>query len=148
MRFWIDEENENKCEKTFGKNILFTDKERWHTKKIVKTYNSKDLIEDDFKLLNDHLLVPVGPVFHRKDENIKVHVFLAIIGLLFYRYLAWETRRYGLSMRKLIEKLSEIRIAVVQEKDSKKSKIIVEEMDAKQASLFSFLNMEKYLPSQ
>jgi hypothetical protein len=28
-----------------------------------------------------------------------------------------------------------------------KSKIIVEEMDTKQASLFSFLNMEKYLPS-
>jgi transposase len=51
-------------------------------------------------------------------------------------------------MRKLIEKLSEIRIAVVQEKESNKSKIIVEEMDTKQASLFSFLNMEKYIPDQ
>jgi len=29
-----------------------------------------------------------------------------------------------------------------------KSKIIVEEMDTKQASLFSFLNMEKYFPSE
>jgi transposase len=46
------------------------------TKKIVKTYNSKNLVEDDFKLLNDHLLVPVGPVYHHKDENIRVHVFL------------------------------------------------------------------------
>ena len=42
---------------------------------------------------------------------------------------------------------SEIKIAVVQERESKKSKIIVEEMDTKQASLFSFLNMQKYLPS-
>jgi transposase len=42
----------------------------------VKTYNSKNLVEDDFKLLNDHLLVPVGPVYHHKDENIRVHVFL------------------------------------------------------------------------
>jgi len=147
LRFWVDEENEKKCEKKFGKNILFTDKQKWHTKKIVKTYNSKNLVEDDFKLLNDHLLVPVGPVYHHKDENIRVHVFLAMIGLLFYRYLAWETKIYGLSMKKLIEKLSEIKIAAVQERESKKSKIIVEEMDTKQASLFSFLNMEKYLPS-
>ena len=147
LKFWIDEENEKKCEKAFGKNILFTDKQKWHTKKIVKTYNSKNLVEDDFKLLNDHLLVPVGPVYHHKDENIRVHVFLAMVGLLFYRYLAWETKIYGFSMKKLIEKLSEIKIAVVQERETKKSKIIVEEMDTKQASLFSFLNMEKYLPS-
>ena len=147
LKFWVDEENEKRCEKTFGKNILFTDKQEWHTKKIVKTYNSKNLVEDDFKLLNDHLLVPVGPVYHHKDENIRVHVFLAMIGLLFYRYLAWEAKIYGFSMKQLIEKLSEIKIAVVQEKESKKSKIIVEEMDTKQASLFSFLNMEKYLPS-
>jgi transposase len=38
-----------------------------------------------------------------------------MIGLLFYRYLAWETKIYGLSMKKLIEKLSEIKIAAVQE---------------------------------
>lgn len=147
MRFWIDEESERRCEKTFGKNILFTDKQKWHTKKIVKIYNSKNLVEDDFKLLNDHLLVPVGPVYHHKDENIRVHVFLAMVGLLFYRYLAWETKIYGFSMNQLIEKLSEIRIAVVQEKEAKKTKIILEEMDTKQASLFSFLKMEKYLPS-
>jgi transposase len=116
-------------------------------KAIVKIYNSKSLVEDDFKLLNDQLLVPVGPVYHRKDEYIRVHVFLAMIGLLFYRYLAWETKIYGLSMNQIFEKLSEIKIAIVQERESKKSKIIVEEMDTKQASLFSFLNMEKYLPS-
>ena len=147
LKFWIDEDNEKRCEKTFGKNILFTDKEKWHTTKIAKTYNSKNLVEDDFKLLNDYLLVPVGPVYHHKDENIRVHVFLAMIGLLFYRYLAWETKIYGLSIKKLVEKLSEIRIAIVQERESQKSKIIVEEMDTKQASLFSFLNMGKYLPS-
>ena len=147
LRFWIDEEIEKKCEKTFRKNILFTDKEKWHTKKIVKTYNSKNLVEDDFKLLNDQLLVPVGPVYHHKDENIRVHVFLAMIGLLFYRYLAWETKIYGLSMKQLFEKLSEVKIAVVQERESKKGKFIVEEMATKQASLFSFLNMGKYLPS-
>jgi transposase len=147
LKFWIDVENENKCEKSFGKNLLFTDKHQWHNKKIVQTYNNKNNIEDDFKLLNDHLLVPVGPVYHHKDENIRVHMFLSVIGLLFYRYLAWETKRYGFSMRKLIEKLSEIRLAIVQEKKSNLCEIILEEMDTKQASLFSFLNLGKFLPS-
>ncbi|AKB36049.1 Mobile element protein [Methanosarcina siciliae C2J] len=147
LKFWIDEGNENKCEKSFGKNLLFTDKHQWHTKKIVQIYNNKNAIEDDFKLLNDHLLVPVGPVYHHKDENIKVHVFLSIIGLLFYRYLAWETKRYGFSMKQLIERLSGIRMAIVQNKKSNLCEIILEEMDTKQASLFSFLNLGKFLPS-
>lgn len=38
-------------------------------------------LKKDFKLLNDHLFVPVGPMYHHKDKNIKVHVFLSIIGL-------------------------------------------------------------------
>jgi transposase len=75
LKFWIDNENEKKCEKAFGKNILFTDKQKWHTKKIVKTYNSKNFVEDNFKLLNDHLLVPVGPVYHHKDEKLEFTCF-------------------------------------------------------------------------
>jgi len=80
-------------EKGFGKLIIFTDKSEWHSKKIVQTYNNKYLVEDDFKLLNDELLVPIGPIYHTKDFNIRVHVFLAVMGLLFYRYLAWKTKK-------------------------------------------------------
>src|SRR5659263_347565 len=117
----------------------------WHSKKIVQTYNNKYLVEDDFKLLNDELLVPIGPIYHRKDFNIRVHVFLAIVGLLFYRYLAWRTKRFNLTLKKLIDNLSQIRIALVLVKTSNKSEMIVEEMTSIQASLFSFLDMGKYI---
>ena len=60
----------------------------WHSEKIAKTYNQKYLVEDDFKLLNDVLLVPVDPINHHKDFNIMAHIFLCIIGMIFYRYLA------------------------------------------------------------
>ncbi len=88
IKFWTRKKNEEKREKSFGKLVIFTDKSEWHSKKIVQTYNNKYLVEDDFKLLNDELLVPIGPIYHRKDFNIRVHVFLAIVGLLFFRYLA------------------------------------------------------------
>ena len=145
IKFWMRIAKEKKREKSFGKLIIFTDKSEWHSKKIVQTYNNKYLVEDDFKLLNDELLVPIGPIYHRKDFNIRVHVFLAIVGLLFYRYLAWKTKRFNLTLKKLIDHLSQIRIALVLDKSSNKSDVIVEEMTSVQASLFSFLNMGKYI---
>jgi len=145
IKFWTRIAKEKKREKSFGKLIIFTDKSEWHSKKIVQTYNNKYLVEDDFKLLNDELLVPIGPIYHRKDFNIRVHVFLAIVGLLFYRYLAWKTKRFNLTLKKLIDHLSQIRIALVLDKSSNKSDVIVEEMTSVQASLFSFLNMGKYI---
>jgi transposase len=145
IKFWNRKKNEEKREKSFGKLIIFTDKSEWHSKKIVQTYNNKYLVEDDFKLLNDELLVPIGPIYHRKDFNIRVHVFLAIVGLLFYRYLAWKTKRFNLTLKQLIDNLSQIRIALVMDKVSNKSDIVVEEMTSIQASLFSFLDMGKYI---
>ena len=145
IKFWTRIPNEKKREKSFGKLIIFSDKSEWHSKKIVQTYNNKYLVEDDYKLLNDELLVPIGPIFHHKDFNIRVHVFLAILGLLFYRYLAWKTKRFNLTLKKLIDNLSQIRIALVMDKTSNKSDMIVEEMNSIQASLFSFLNMGKYI---
>src|SRR4030042_1009059 len=145
LKFWTRKRSEEKREKSFGKLIIFSDKSEWHSKKIVQTYNNKYLVEDDFKLLNDELLVPIGPIYHRKDFNIRVHVFLAIFGLLFYRYLAWKTKRFNLTLKKLIDNLSQIRIALVIDKTSNKSDIVVEEMTSIQASLFSFLNLGKYI---
>lgn len=145
IKFWTRIAKEKKREKSFGKLIIFTDKSEWHSKKIVQTYNNKYLVEDDFKLLNDDLLVPIGPIYHRKDFNIRVHVFLAIVGLLFYRYLAWKTKKFNLPLKKVIDHLSQIRIALVMDKTSNKSDMIVEEMTSIQASLFSFLDMGKYI---
>src|SRR4030066_2197473 len=130
IKFWNRKNNEEKREKSFGKLIIFSDKNEWHSKKIVQTYNNKYLVEDDLKLLNDELLVPIGPIYHTKDFNIRVHVFLAIVGLLFYRYLAWKTKKYGLSLKELIDDLSEIRIALVKGNKSDKSGLVFEELRA------------------
>jgi len=46
----------------FGKTIVFTDMHHWHSKKIVKTYNNKYLVEDDFKWFNDTTLISIKPI--------------------------------------------------------------------------------------
>ena len=45
-------------------------------------------------------------LIYSKDFNIRVHVFLAVMGLLFYRYLAWKTKKYNLSLKEIIDVLS------------------------------------------
>jgi len=145
LKFWIEEEVEKKRYAGFGKTIVFTDLHNWHSGKIAKIYNQKYLVEDDFKLLNDVLLVPVGPLNHHKDFNIRTHIFLCIIGMIFYRYLAWKCKHPGLSLKRIVEELEGIRVTLVQGKTGGKVEMVVEEMDAKQAKLFSLLEMGKFI---
>jgi len=145
LEIWIEKEVEELRYAGFGKTIFFTDMHIWHSEKIAKTYNQKYLVEDDFKLLNDVLLVPVGPINHHKDFNIRAHIFLCIIGMIFYRYLAWKCKFLGLSIRRLVEELGGIRLALVQGKTGGKVDLVVEEMDAKQARLFSLLDLGKFM---
>jgi len=137
LKTWIKEDVESKRYANFGKTIVFTDMHIWQSKKIAKIYNQKYLIENAFNLLNDHLLVPVGPVNHHKDFNIRSHIFLCITGMLFYRYLAWKCKHFHLSLRQLVEELEGYRLALVKKKTNSKVKLVVEEMDLKQARLFS-----------
>jgi len=117
----------------------------WHSEKIAKTYNQKYLVEDDFKLLNDVLLVPVGSINHHKDFNIRTHIFLCIIRMIFYRYLAWKCKYLGLSIKRLVEELMGFRLALVQGKTGNKVDLVVGKMNAKQARLFSLLDLGKFM---
>lgn len=65
-----------------------------------------------------------------------VHVFLAVMGLLFYRYLAWKTKKYSLSLKEFIDALSGIRIAIVKDKKSDRSEIVVEEKRVRLDNVF------------
>ena len=65
-----------------GKTVVFTDKEDLTTKEIVEMYDSRNMIEEDIKWLKDKLLIPIKPVYVRKDVKIRAHVFLCVMGLL------------------------------------------------------------------
>jgi transposase len=145
LTYWIKDAEKERYD-GFGKIVIFTDKDGWHSEKIVKTYNQKSLVEDDFKLLNDAFLVPIGPINHHKDVNIRVHTFLCVIGLLFYRYLAYRSKHFQISLKRLVGELEGIRIALAKDsEDGRGLRLVVEEMDSTQARLFSHLNLGKFI---
>ncbi len=67
--------------------------------------------------------------------------------MIFYRYLAWKCKHLRLSILRLVDELGGTRLALVQEKTGRNVVMMVEEMDAKQARLFSLLDMGKFMVS-
>jgi transposase len=144
FEYWVDEVAEKEFQKSFGKIAVFTDLNS-SSIDIVRTYFGKNLVEDDFKFLKDKLLIPVPPFFMRKDRRIRVHVFLCVVGMLFYRYLARKVKFAGVSIKELEHQLEGIRAAFLKDKDSNKIHLVIEEMNPIQAKLFSVLGLSDFL---
>ncbi|ODS38063.1 MAG: hypothetical protein A7316_08630 [Candidatus Altiarchaeales archaeon WOR_SM1_86-2] len=146
FEYSVDADGEKELRATFGKNPIFTDKHEWDSEKIVKTYNQKDFVEKDFKWLKSTRFICIKPIYLSDDDHIKVHIFLCVAGLVFYRYMMWKLRKQNetLSETKIIDRLEKIRIAVVKKNDGN-PKLKYEDMDLDQMRLFSTFELESVL---
>ena len=131
--------------KTYGKNILFTDLHEWTTLDIAKTYNSKTIVEDDFKGLKNKLLIPVKPIFHRKDSRLRVHIFICVLSMMMYRYMLWKLKGLKMSEQTVVNELRNMRLGFVKQKDSNAVNKVLENMTPEQIKLYAALGLEKYL---
>lgn len=131
--------------KTYGKNILFTDLEKWAIEDIVKAYNSKTIIESDFKAFKDKLLIPVKPFYSRKDPRLKVHIFICVLSMILYRYMQWKLKDMKLSENRLNEELKNMRLAFIKQEGSNSVKKVIENMAPEQIDIYSKLNLKKYM---
>ncbi len=145
FEYWVDTNAEEEFQNSFGKIAIYTDLHDSSSADIVRTYFGKNLVEEDFKFLKDKLLIPVPPFFMRKDGRIRVHVFLCVMGMLFYRYLAKKVKYVGLSIKELQHQLEGIRMAFVKNNETSKISLVVEEMNPIQAKLFSRLELNEFL---
>lgn len=97
-------------EKTFGKTILFSDRDDWTSQQIMEAYNEKYLVEEDFRFLKDRHYLRFEPVHHWTDQKIRVHAFMCVLALLVVRLLQYRLLRAGerLSIPMLLEELHDI----------------------------------------
>lgn len=146
LRYWIDEMKERELYSSFGKSAIFTDWDSWSSEQIVRTYNSKYKLENDFHWLKDKMLIPITPIYVWTEDSIRVHVFLCVVGLLFMRYFLWRMKDLEESDKDLLKALEGIRVALVANSGNiKEVKLVVEEMDRIQSRIFSRFDMGRYL---
>lgn len=141
-----NKKNEKKLLATFGKQVLFTDLHGWETKDIVMAYHGKSMIEGDIKMMKNALVLPIPPINHRKDNRIKAHVFLCVIGILMFRYMMWKIEGLGLTDEEVLEALDGIEISLIQDKKRHRMRWIVNQLDLHQATIFTRLGLERFLP--
>ena len=113
---------------------------------IAKTYNSKTIVEDDFKAMKNKLLIPVKPFFHRKDTHIRVHIFICVLSMMLYRYMLWKLKYLKMSEQTIVEELRNMRLGFVKQKDSNVVNKVLENMTPEQIELYNALGLKKYLP--
>jgi transposase len=131
----------------YGKNVLFTDLGSWKTEDIAKTYNSKSIVEDDFKVLKNRLLIPMKPFFHRYDSHLRVHIFICILSMVLYRYMLWKLKDLRLSEQEVTKEMRDMRLAFLKQEGSSSVKAVLEKMTPEQIRIYTALNLDKYLPN-
>lgn len=151
LTYWIDSKAEMKKESSFGKTLIFTDREEWDDERIVRTYYARSAMEEDYHVLKDALLFPVMPIYHRLDKRIRAHVFMCVMGLLFYRYIQWKVERSTgkrVPIERLIEQLSRIRLGglITIDGNARKIKFKLEEMGKEEKEIVRALNLERFIP--
>jgi len=131
-----------------GKTVVFTDKETLTTKEIVEMYDSRNMIEEDIKWLKDKLLIPIKPVFVRKDVKIRAHVFLCVMGLLLYNCLLYLINDPHVTIQNLADNLEKIRLGLIYNgKGKENAEFVIENMNKETAEIFTKLQLGEYIPS-
>jgi transposase len=144
-RFGFKEGAEEAYRRSLGMTVMFTDRAGMATEEILRTYNSKSMIEEDFKWMEDKVVIPLWPFYVRKDLTVRAHVFLVLLGLMLYRLVQHDLGKDSMYLSMLVACLDEIQLALVSE-GKRKPRFIVGEMDREAAILFSKLDMAKYVP--
>lgn len=151
LDFKLEEARETEHILAMGKTVIFTDQKDLTLRKIVETYDARNQIENDISWLKDKLLIPLKPVYVRKDSQIRAHVFLCVMGLLLYNYLLYKIGDPSLSIKQLAHHLDQMRLGLVQNNETKgKGKMnatfVIEDMNKGAAEVFSRLQLGKYIP--
>ena len=153
LTHWIDSKVEKEKADGFGRTAIFTDRKEWDDERIARTYFARSAMEEDYHVLKDTLLFPVMPIYHRLDKRIRAHVFMCVMGLLFYRYIQWKIEKATgerVPIGRLAATLGRIRLGglIANNGDGKKVRFKLEQMGEGEKALVKALNLKRFIPNK
>jgi len=137
-----------KREKSFGKTILFSDRDELSSQQIIDAYHGKNVLEENFKFLKDRHYLHFEPVYHWTDQKIKVHALMCVLGLILVKLLLYRISQANLSMSLpvLMEELKDMKkIILIYPQGQVKEKL--SRLSSIQQQLFRLFNLPKYIDS-
>jgi len=94
-----------------GKTVLFTNRKDYTNEQIVTAYRSAWTVESAFKQMKNPDHLAVRPIFHWRDENIRVHIFICVLAYRLCSLLLKELSSSGvlISINKLTDEMAGIK---------------------------------------
>jgi transposase len=91
-------------DKILGKSVLFSDRHKWASERIIGAYRAQYHVEECFKQLKDTNHLAFRPIRHFTDNNIRVHAFYCVLALRLCSVMALEFERlgYNISIDKML----------------------------------------------
>lgn len=111
FKYSINKENYKYEKKIAGKYILVTNNKELSKQDILKTYKQLMEIERCFRQLKH--FEDMRPIFHKTDDGIKAHVFIAILTLLIEKII--NKKVSNMTTRKVITEMKKLKIGKVNE---------------------------------
>lgn len=137
-----------------GKTILFTDRDDWTDEQIILGYRAQHHVEAAFRRMKDPRVLTFRPTFHWTDQKLRVHAFYCVLALMILSLLRRKLQQGGptLSIRRLVEKLAEIREVTILYPSPKQAKSPITRtklstMDSDQRDIFDKLDLNRYASS-
>ena len=96
-----------------GKYVLKTNEQRLSCEEIIRAYKTLGRIEEAFKDMKDFL--EVRPIFHRTEDNVRGHIFVAVLAYLLEKVLESYFVKSGkcrITARRILGHLSQVKLVV------------------------------------
>lgn len=132
---------------SLGKGYYMTNHKDLSGHEVIWTYRQQYMIEKLFNYLKNPDMTRIMPMYHSKDDSIRGHIFTCVLGVLLLTLLQREVKRKypELSIDKIIDLLSQIKVAEINFKNGKKGQRSFTAISEDTKKLMKFLDLEKHL---
>ena len=118
LKFSINFKLLKKIEDSLGFRIIMTNRHSWSTASIIGAYHGQSKIENAFKNLKNPYHLAITPQFHWTDHNVRVHMFVCVLGYLLAT-ITWHKVRlstqFKITLDTLFDTLNNIRLSAILE---------------------------------
>jgi len=143
----LNEMEKQKRIASMGKTILFTNCADWDGELVIRTYRAQYMIEDAFKHLKCPKMISIRPMYHYKDDSIRVHAFICVLGLLLLSLLRLELAKQRITMSyfKALELLKEIKFTRIFDQKNTLKFEKLNKITPEQKNILKKLDLKRYL---
>lgn len=145
IKYIINKEKLAEDKKLDGTFLIQTNAKKYTDKELIHIYKNLNEVEKAFKAIKN--VLDIRPMFHRKEERVKGHVYICFLAYYLYNAIDYwlKENNINLSPDKLLHKLRKISLVEFQLTEKQEAYQLTK-IDAKDEKIFEQMDIKIKLP--